>query len=892
MDNSQSSDFLSESTDIFCNSPEDSVIVDTASYESLVLKTKASFSNSKIEIKKSTFSVYFSKLIEDCGTCVSQSLDLITQLLADTNIKQSKLKEYMNDAVCLLQLLSDLIKQVIETMSMSCCAMKSFPTATGRIIMLVFTHCKDSESIYGSQLNCVEKQLKDLFRTCHELQLTYLMVFEKHFIFDLTEREERDILIEALDINLKIGEIVESLDVKTMAEQWKAYTVICDKYSNCLMDKKIYSNCSKVLTAMVANNMKIAFEESQEEKVVIRSLKVSSFMLKILLRVCNTFRHAVMKDYTPIVELLLYIHVNNEAYLQTMRGKPVQFVTLVNTNVTAPTHLLLAELIMDDKLLQVIYNYNINEIRKDDKLLGLILVTLSVMKIVAQRSGDQTLQVPKHKLVNLVYSFLPYCHVWFNMGLKFKCEKTSRQYQTYGLYEHLLMHMVALAATMNNEEINMLEKKMLEALLSTECYSAMFSANLWVLLAKMTSRQYLLTQVITLCKIYQKLESNNRQFVDSPQRLHLTHTLARLFEIMQNEDKMKVYHMFSIKEERNISLWVCLKLSNLSNDTQLDSEMATMEKLQLEMQRLTTDEYCSNIYELIKLMHLASTCTIISRENDMENILLQLWAKSCPKNIVDIVKRIENATLWYYKYIEALIALTFSMEHVFHSSSNNLIKVLHIISSIVQTGCKELKLLLINILCKLANFEAYDVNKSAVDSLLTRAFSDLLQENDVTVKNKLFNMMRIHRSVRLDQIVSKIAKEDSSLRETWSCFIRHGRLKNEDNNMKEHLLSAMDYKYSHKCIEDSNLRDSGSVTMQKSLSNNFDLVDMDSLFDAESDTEPACKKAKLNTNEVEQIICRLETDASLLCKIKENIFTNEYLNRIKNVCNKLNNILE
>ncbi|KAH9644697.1 hypothetical protein HF086_011725 [Spodoptera exigua] len=731
MDNSQSSDFLSESTDIFCNSPEDCVIVDTASYEALVLQTKSAFSSSKTEIKKSTFSVYFSKLIDDCSTCVSQSLDLITQLLANTNIKQNQLKEYMNDAVCLLQLLSDLIKQVIETMSMSCCAMKSFPTATGRIILLVFTHCRDSESIYGSQLNCVEKQLKDLFRTCHELQLTYLMVFEKHFIFDLTEREERQILIEALDINLKIGEIVESLDVKTMAEQWKAYTVICDKYSNCLMDKKIYSNCSKILTAMVANNMKIALEENQEEKVVIRSLKA-------------------------------------------------------------------------------IYNYNVNEIRKDDKLLGLILLTLSVMKIVVQKSGDQTLQVPKHKLVNLVYNFLPYCHIWFNIGLKFKCEKASRHIQTYGLYEHLLTHMVALAATMNNEEINLLEKRMLEALLSTESYSAMFSANLWALLA---------------------------------------------------------------------------------SDTQMDSEMVVMEKLQMEMQRLASHEYCSSIYELIKLMRIASTCTIISRENDMESILLQLWSKACPKNISDIVINIENTTLWYFKYIEALIAFTNSMEHVFHSS-NNLIKVLHTISSIVQSGCKELKLLLINILCKLANFEAHDMNKTAVDSLLTRAFIDLLQETDVIVKNKLFNMMRIHRSVRLDQIVCKVVKEDNLLRETWSCFVRRGRIKNEDINTKEHLLLTMDYKYSHKCIEDSNLRDSGSVKMQKSLSNNFDLVDMDSLFDAESDTEPACKKAKLNTNEVEQIICRLETDASLLCKIKENIFTNEYLNRIKNVCNKLNNILE
>lgn len=51
-----------------------------------------------------------------------------------------------------------------------------------------------SESLYGKNLFYFEHRLKDLFRSCHELQLTYLMVLEKHVVFDLTEKEEQDVL--------------------------------------------------------------------------------------------------------------------------------------------------------------------------------------------------------------------------------------------------------------------------------------------------------------------------------------------------------------------------------------------------------------------------------------------------------------------------------------------------------------------------------------------------------------------------------------------------------------------------------------------------------------------------------------------------------------------------
>lgn len=50
-----------------------------------------------------------------------------------------------------------------------------------------------------------------------------------------------------------------------------------------------------------------------------------------------------------------------------------------------------------------------NEISKDDKLLGMILLVISIIKTLVQKSGDQSLNIPKHNLINVVYNLLPHC---------------------------------------------------------------------------------------------------------------------------------------------------------------------------------------------------------------------------------------------------------------------------------------------------------------------------------------------------------------------------------------------------------------------------------------------------------------------------------------------------
>lgn len=69
------------------------------------------------------------------------------------------------------------------------------------------------------------------------------------------------------------------------------------------------------------------------------------------------------------------------------------------------------------------------------------------------------------------------------MGLKFKTDAKADS-STYGLYEHVLMYTLAVSFTLNAQDFVTLERNMYEALLSINCYSALFSSNLWVMLAR------------------------------------------------------------------------------------------------------------------------------------------------------------------------------------------------------------------------------------------------------------------------------------------------------------------------------------------------------------------------------------------------------------------------
>lgn len=203
----------------------------------------------------------------------------------------------------------------------------------------------------------------------------------------------------------------------------------------------------------------------------------------------------------------------------------------------------------------------------------------------------------------------------------------------------------------------------------------------------------------------------------------------------------------------------------------------------------------------------------------------------------------------------------------------------------IETGNTELKLVLINLICNLPVDHMNKENKIVANSILTQTFNNIMQDVDVAVKNKLLNEVcnPRHEAQRILEIV-----KNNSLRQIWN-ILSNQKQQHIQKKIKDRLELSMPLTYTHKCLEYEVIElGSTRTSIDNSKSNNFDLADIDTLFEDERDSEPASKKIKLNVN-IEQIICQLEQDALALCNVKEKL--NKYKNRVRNVCDKLNSLI-
>ncbi|XP_046970400.1 uncharacterized protein C1orf112 homolog [Vanessa cardui] len=868
MDDSQSSDIFSENSISLQN-----VTINAESYDLLLNKIKNSTIGSASQ--RNQLPECFNLILNDCNSLIFQGIELILSLLEESAVPIDKVINYIDDGACTLQILSNFIKNVIETTAVTCCTMKTFPTCTGNIISLVFSHCKDSECIYGRYLHDVEKKLKDLFRNCHELQLTYLMALGKNFLFDLSEQEEQEILLETLDINLKIGEVVQALDVKTMAEQWKAYVMICEKYSNFLLDKSIYNNCTKLLASTIQDNIRSALQVT-EDKIVMRSLKVANFSLKILLKISSIFKGAICVNYQHILDLLQHISLCNSNYHELTFNKSPGFSKLMYTNLTAPTDALINQLVNEEKFIKLVLSTNI----KDENILAYILFRISIMKALLKTSD---VSGTKYKLIECVLFILPKCHVCFNMGLKFNSIMNENN-KSYGLYEYLLIHTLAIAACITRQEYIKLEKRFYEAIMGFDYYTAVFCSNVWISLCRMNNSQLQINTLQNLLKIYQKLETNG-SFATSPQQVNLNYTIELFFQALKYPEKLLIYKHFSIQDKRNIGIWFALKIRNLPENLEINAERLVIEKLikvhdessnnNASYDNLVVVSYLVHISHMyffqIKYMKLASTCSFVECYLKLEDLIVMCWSRCCPDCSSIVLQNHPKV----FRYMECLTYLTESYVQNFENNTS-LIKIINVMSSIMLKGNPDLIVLILKTFCKLL-CQCEDEDDSAMNLLINTLQSIT---KDSYVQNCLFSMMTSHEDI--NNLFTPILNKHPSLTDLKQHFVEYKTRFQNNIDRKELLEIVSENIFVHKCINDNNA--DLKVDAIKT-SSNFD-IDIDSLFE---ESEPASKKAKIDID-IENLVSNIENNVSQLSQAKENIL-NDHKNRIKNVCDNLRNII-
>ncbi|XP_045486837.1 uncharacterized protein C1orf112 homolog isoform X2 [Pieris rapae] len=512
--------------------------MDTKSYEILLSKLK----DSLCEADGCT-SNYFNNVILECKTCIEQCLCAAVNSIDSLNCKY--LLSCLENAGCLLQMLSVYIRKVLASIPFVCSNMKQYPTATGYIILSVFNHCKSSETVYGEYLTKVQRQLKELFRTCHELQLTYLMTLEMHFSFDLSQTDDLGVLLEVLDLNLKISQVVENLDIKTMAEQWKAYTALCDKYCKYIEDKHIYRNCVDMLCEMIKSNMKNVLETCPDGagKTVIRPVKVASFGIKILTKVCNIFKKG-SHDYNEIIYLLIFLNTYNASYLELFLKKPLEMSNLIEESTRAPSLALVNALAADQAFVHDICKVNEAEC-ENEKFIGYFILLTDVL---ISPNGFEAPDDARLNAMTRMFRLLSDGHVWFNVGIELELAK-----RRFGLFEYALTVGTAFARTLSGDGYAALERLLATTLLETDCYGALFAADLWILLMRSSDRGDLAAETASsLLRLYRSL-ARRPAFHRSPQSVHVTRVIRNVFGLCARPDKERILNLY--KSEDYFDLW-------------------------------------------------------------------------------------------------------------------------------------------------------------------------------------------------------------------------------------------------------------------------------------------------------------------------------------------------
>lgn len=577
------------------------------------------------------------------------------------------------------------------------------------------------------------------------------------------------------------------------------------------------------------------------------------------------FKGSMCVNYQLFFELLSNMSLCNSNYYELTLNKSPVFTKLLSTNLSTPIDALINQLVSEEKFLEMGLSTN-NTNTEEPNFLAQILLKVMIMKSILKRK--EVLYDMKNKIINDVFAILPKCHMWFNIGLKFNSILSEKQF--YGLYDHLLVHTISLAACINSKEYSKLEKFMYDIIMGFDYYSAVFSANMWVSLCRIHDSQLHLNTLQNLLKIYQKLESNG-SFTTSPQKVNLNYTIEMLFQTLKYPEKLLIYKHFSIQDDKNVGIWCAMKITNLPENLEISAEKLVVQKLIKVFDELSNNNDHNNFVNLIKQMKLVSTCSFTVCDSKLEDLIVKCWSKACP-NCNTIV---QQNSIWF-KYIQCLTYLTDSYVENFENSAN-LTKMAYVTSSLLLKGNADFITILFKTFCKL--FTNSLIKDHLDTNILINTLKELKTESDV--QNYIFSVIELNDDI--NNLVTQIFNKDSSLRELRNNFDEYKTKLQNPIERKRLLENVSECIFTHKCIKNDEI----ILKLQNArTSSNFDL-DLNSLFEPEH--EPATKKAKLDTS-VERLLSNLERDVSLLSQAKENILS-DHKNRIRTVCDNLRNII-
>lgn len=228
----------------------------------------------------------FIYLLPAANDLVQSIFERNLELLTSSDEQCSEVKDYLQVVLQVFNAIDNVVGSILKQKHLQLQQIYSVPLNVFNILNSTFTHCKKHNHLY--QFVDAIQDIQSVFKSAQEVYRHLLQLLDEHMDLD-----DEDFILEMLDLICDIGESLIGINMKSMADTWKFYSVLMQRYSNIVMDKINLAKPLKFVSNEVSKNIReICDKDGDDEKVDLLTLKISNFFVKLASKLFETYGSA------------------------------------------------------------------------------------------------------------------------------------------------------------------------------------------------------------------------------------------------------------------------------------------------------------------------------------------------------------------------------------------------------------------------------------------------------------------------------------------------------------------------------------------------------------------------------------------------------------------------
>ncbi|KAG8178720.1 hypothetical protein JTE90_023266 [Oedothorax gibbosus] len=499
-------------------------------------------------------------------------------------------------------------------------------STTINVLHQSYTHCKDSEELYGNLLEDFTDQLANFLNKIQTVQRAMLSGMSYCITSELSDSQVRAIIATCNNLG-NLCNLVMSLDKVIAVQLWRIFTKIISKYpersqETVSMDPIISSLISQILEIVDEYRCKMESDELIEES----EIKIFLYFTNLFMKLFHTFHNSLRKSFQPMLLFALKLSdflllsyspeisdENSPWQLRAAVGNTAKsIVPLLFSNVTflneileldkdTLPHLYLAHVLL--KLSALGYMVSNKDFMKEKNSEDIFMKTVAVLN---KNDLREDIKFTCIKIPSSMFQYL----------------ESGEQYneELVPVYHHIYIQFAKYSKTISDIGFEKIEGHLLKLLVSSSDLMSVLISDIWIYRLRCSSVKYLHARVTSLLKSFLQFQSNLRykyllrrmlKFLPKDVLTGLLEEQNELKHLIQNPNK--VTHRYGIpdlitlqknKDDSQILNMVALSLNKFKRPAFENSQLITKACCLLELFSLLIN--VSPNSEIVKFGELAS----------------------------------------------------------------------------------------------------------------------------------------------------------------------------------------------------------------------------------------------------------------------------------------------